>query len=316
MPMPILCTGSVAIDHIMVYRGRFKDVILPDRLHVLNVAFHVPELRRTFGGCAANIAFNLKLLGEEPIVLATVGADDFGAYAAWLDRHGIRRDHIVGLAGESSPGAYITTDLDDNQIIGFHPGAMDRAHEAAISRVSEPYELAFVSPNGKQAMLAHARALKAAGKRVLMDPGQGLPLFERDELIELIDGATLLFANDYEWSLVLEKTGLSEGDVVSRVGAAVVTLGERGSRILDRSSAAIEVASVRAREVVDPTGCGDAYRAAFAHGLARGRSLATCARMGSVLGALMAERHGTQSLTLTPGEFAAHYQRAFGEELR
>ena len=314
--MAVLCTGSVAIDHIMVYRGRFKDVILPDRLHVLNVAFHVPELRRTFGGCAANIAFNLKKLGEEPIVLATVGADDFASYAAWLEKHGIRRDHIVGLAGESSPGAYITTDLDDNQIIGFHPGAMDRAHEAAIARVTEPYELAFVSPNGKRAMQEHARALKAASKRVLMDPGQGLPLFERDELIELIEGAELLFANDYEWSLVLERTGLSERDVVARVGAAIVTLGERGSRILERSSAALEIAPVRAQRVVDPTGCGDAYRAAFARGLAQGRSLATCARMGSVLGALLVERHGTQSLTLAPDEFESHYRRAFGEPIR
>jgi adenosine kinase len=313
--MPVLCTGSVAIDHVMVFRGRFKDLLLADRLHVLNVSFHVPELRRTFGGCAANIGFNLRLLGEEPIVLATVGADDFAAFAAWLDQHGIRRDHIVGLAGASTAGAYITTDLDDNQITGFHPGAMDRAHEAPISRVREPYELAFVSPNGKLAMQQHARALKAAGKRVLMDPGQGLPLFEREELIELIEGAELLFANDYEWSLVLEKTGLSEADVVARVGATIVTLGERGSRLLDRHTAAVEIPPVRAREVVDPTGCGDAYRAAFAAGLARGLSLGTCARMGSVLGALMAERHGTQSLTVTPAEFAAHYRQSFGEPL-
>lgn len=313
--MAVLCTGSVAIDHIMVYRGRFKDVILPDRIHVLNVAFHVPELRRTFGGCAANIAFNLKRLGEEPIVLATVGADDFASYAAWLDQHGIRRDHVVPLAGEASAGCYITTDLDDNQLTGFHPGAMDRAHEASVARVREPYELAFVSPNGKRAMQEHARALKAAGKRTLIDPGQGLPLFARDELVELIEGAELLFANDYEWSLVLERSGLSERDVVARVGAAVITLGERGSRILDRRSAALEIAPMRARKVVDPTGAGDAYRAGFAHGLARGRPLGVCARIGSVLGALLVERHGTQSLELAPGELAAHYARAYGEPL-
>jgi adenosine kinase len=313
--MPVLCTGSVAIDHIMVYRGRFKDVILPDRLHVLNVAFHVPELRHTFGGCAANIAFNLKLLGGEPIVLATVGADDFASYAAWLERHQISRKHIVGIAGESTPGAYVTTDLDDNQITGFHPGAMDRAHEAAISRVSEPYELAFVSPNGKRAMQEHARALKAAGKRALIDPGQGLPLFERDELIELIDGAALLFANDYEWSLIQERSGLAEREIVARVGAAVVTLGERGSQIHERGRVS-EIAPVVARAVLDPTGCGDAYRAAFAHGFERGLSLATCAKMGSVLGSLLVERHGTQTLTLATGEFDAHYQRAFGETIR
>lgn len=313
--MPILCTGSVAIDHIMVYQGRFKDVILPDRLHVLNVSFYLPELKRSFGGTAANIAFNVKLLGEEPIVLATVGDADFAEYAAWLARHGIRRDHVCGLAGEASAGAYIMTDLDDNQIAGFHAGAMNRAHEAPVSRVKEPYDLAFVSPNGKQAMQEHARALKAAGKRVLIDPGQGLPLFDGPELLELIDGAELLFANDYEWSLVLEKTGLAESDVVARVGAAVVTLGERGSRILDARSAALEIAPVRAREVVDPTGCGDAYRAAFAVGLAQGRPLGVCARMGSVMGALMAEKHGTQSLAVTAAELAAHYARAYGEAL-
>jgi adenosine kinase len=314
--MAVLCTGSVAIDHIMVYRGRFKDVILPDRLHVLNVSFHVPELRRTFGGCAANIAFTLKLLGEEPIVLATVGTDDFAAYAAWLDQHGIRRDHVVALPDARTAGCYITTDLDDNQLTGFHPGAMDRAHEAPIARVRDAYALAFVSPNGKRAMQEHARALKAAGKRVLIDPGQGLPLFERDELIELIDGAELLFANDYEWSLVLERSQLAERDLVARVGAAVVTLGDRGSRILDRRSAALEVAPVRARSVVDPTGAGDAYRAGFARGLALGRPLGICARMGSVLGALLVERYGTQSLTLAPGEVEAHYERAYGEPLR
>jgi adenosine kinase len=310
--MAVLCTGSVAIDHIMVYRGRFKDVILPDRLHVLNVAFHVPELRRSFGGTAANIAFNLKLLGEEPLVLATVGADDFASYAAWLERHGIRRDHIVGLAGEATAGAYITTDLDDNQIVGFHPGAMDRAHEASLARVADAYELAFVSPNGKRAMQEHARALKAAKKRVLIDPGQGLPLFERDELVELVEGAELLFVNDYEWSLAQERAGLGERELEARVGAVIVTLGERGSQIRERGRV-FEVPPVPARSVVDPTGCGDAYRAGFAHGLARGRSLAVCGRLGSVLGSLLVERHGTQSLTLAPGELEGHLRRAFGE---
>ncbi len=312
--MSVLCTGSVAIDHIMVYRGRFKDVILPDRLHVLNVAFHVPELRRSFGGTAANIAFNLKLLGEEPIVLATVGADDFASYADWLARHGIRRDHIVGLPGEATAGAYITTDLDDNQIVGFHPGAMDRAHEAAISRVREPYELAFVSPNGKRAMQEHARALKAAGKRALIDPGQGLPLFSSDELVELLEGAELLFANDYEWSLVQERTGLDEREIEARVGAVVVTLGERGSLVCAKGRTT-EIPPVAAREVIDPTGCGDAYRAGFAHGLARGLSLSTCGRIGSLLGSLLVERHGTQSLALAPGELEACYRRAFGASI-
>src|SRR5512134_295912 len=206
----------------MVYHGRFRDVILPDRIHMLNVAFHVPELRRSFGGCAANIAYHLRLLGEDPIVLAAVGGDDFDAYAAWLDRHGIRRDHIVGLAGEATAGAYITTDLEDNQIIGFHPGAMDRAHELGLDRVKDPIEVAIVSPNGKRAMIELARGLKQRGTPTVVDPGQGLPLFESAELVELLDGADVYIVNDYEWSLTLSRCGLAEEDVLRRVGAVVV----------------------------------------------------------------------------------------------
>jgi adenosine kinase len=304
----------VAIDHIMVFRGRFRDVILPDRIHLLNVAFHVPELRRSFGGCAGNIAYHLRLLGEDPLLLATVGADDFDAYAAWLDRHGVRRDHVVGIPGEATAGAYITTDLDDNQIIGFHPGAMDRAHEAGLERIGEPVELGIVSPNGKQAMQEHARGLKERGIPTVVDPGQGLPLFDGPELVELLDGATLYIVNDYEWSLTLSTTGLTEAEIVRRVGAVVVTRGEKGSTLL-RGSETHEIPAARAERVVDPTGCGDAYRAAFLHGLARGLELEVCGRMGSVLGALAVAEHGTQSTTTTPEAFRAGYARAFGVEL-
>jgi len=310
----ILCTGSVAVDHIMVFRGRFRDVILPDRIHMLNVAFHVPELRRSFGGVAGNIAFNLRLLGDDPIVLATVGADDFDAYAAWLDRHGIRRDHIVGLAGEATAGAYITTDLEDNQIVGFHPGAMDRAHEAGLERVRDPIDLAIVSPNGKRAMLEHARSLKQRGIPTVIDPGQGLPLFERDELVELVDGADVYIVNDYEWSLTLSRSALSEEDIARRVGALVVTRGEKGST-LRRGSDAVEIPPVPAERVVDPTGCGDAYRAAFLHGLRRGLPLETCARMGSLLGSLAVAVQGTQGLALGPEQFQERYADAFGRAL-
>jgi adenosine kinase len=310
----VLCTGSVAVDHIMVYHGRFRDVILPDRIHMLNVAFHVPQLRRSFGGCAANIAYHLRLLGDDPIVLATVGADDFDAYASWLDRHGIRRDHIVPLPGEATAGAYITTDLEDNQIIGFHPGAMDRAHEAGLDRVKEPFEVGIVSPNGKRAMIELARGLKARGVPTVIDPGQGLPLFERDELVELIEGADVYVVNDYEWSLTLSRSALSEQDVLRRVGAAVVTRGEKGST-LRRGRDAADIPPVPAARVVDPTGCGDAYRAAFLHGLGRGLPLETCARMGSLMGSLKVAEPGTQSLALGPGEFRARFAAAFGSEL-
>ena len=312
--MSIVCTGSVAVDFVMVYQGRFRDVILPDKIHMLNVAFHVPELRKSFGGTAANIAFNLRRLGEEPLVLATVGSDDFAPYAAWLDQHDIRRDHIRPLVGEATAGAYIITDLADNQIIGFHPGAMDRAHEAPLSGVAAPYELGIVSPNGKQAMIEHARALKAGSARTVIDPGQGLPLFGKDELIELIDGADLYIVNDYEWSLTLENSGLGAAEVAERVGAVVVTRGEEGSQI-GVGEGATPIPVVPAGEVVDPTGCGDAYRAGFLYGLRRDWPLETCAKLGSVMGAFMVERHGTQSLEIGLDEVRARYRETYAEEL-
>jgi len=310
----VLCTGSVAVDHIMVYRGRFRDVILPDRIHMLNVAFHVPELRRSFGGCAANIAYHLRLLGEDPIVLATVGGDDFDAYAAWLDRHGIRRDHIVGLAGEATAGAYITTDLEDNQIIGFHPGAMDRAHEIGLERVTEPIEVGIVSPNGKRAMIELARELKRRRLPTVIDPGQGLPLFERDELVELLDGASVYVVNDYEWSLTLSRSALAEEDLLRRVGAVVVTRGEKGSTLRCGPSS-VDIPVVPAARVVDPTGCGDAYRAAFLYGMRRSLPLETCAKLGSLMGSLKVAEAGTQSLRIGLPEFRARYAQAFASEL-
>ena len=309
--MTIVCTGSVAVDHIMVHQGRFVDSILPDNLHVLNVAFHVPELRRSFGGTAANIAFNLQMLGEEPIVLATVGADDFDAYATWLDRHRIRRDHIVPLEGEATPGAYIITDLDDNQITAFHPGAMDRAHEAPLGRVRDAIEIGIVSPNGKQAMIDHAAALKARdGVMTVIDPGQGIPLFEGPELLTLLEGADLYIVNDYEWTSTQERTGLSADALTERVGCAVVTLGEQGSTILE-GGRVTRIPSLPAREVVDPTGCGDAYRAGLLHGVRRGLPIEACARIGSLMGSLLVERAGTQSLDLPTDEL----QERIGELL-
>jgi adenosine kinase len=308
--MSVLCSGSVAVDSIMVYRGRFKDVILPEKIRVLNVAFHVPELRKSFGGTAANIAFNLRLLGEDPIILATVG-NDFAAYGEWLERHGIRRDWIRVLEDEATAGAYIITDLDDNQIVGFHAGAMDRAHEAKLADVDRPFDIGIVSPNGKQAMLENARALKELGVTTVIDPGQGLPLFDGEELVELLEGASVYAVNDYEWSVTLEKTRLTEAEIAKRVGTAVITRGERGS-ILLRGGDRQEISAVAPDEVVDPTGCGDAYRAGFLFGLRRDLPLETCARLGSLMGSLMVEKQGTQSLTLDLDAFRARFERAFG----
>lgn len=312
--MAVLVSGSVAVDHIMVFQGRFKDVILPDRVHALNVAFHVPALRRTFGGCAANIAYNLRLLGEDPVVVATVGGADFDDYAAWLDRCGVRRDFIRPLPGESTAGAYITTDLDDNQIVGFHPGAMDRAHEVRIEDVTVPYEIGIVSPNGRRAMVEHARALKARGVPTVVDPGQGLPILSREELVEMIEGADLYVVNDYEWSLTVERSGLTGDAIASRARTVIVTRGAEGS-LLRRRDDVVEIPAVAAERVVDPTGAGDAYRAGLLYGMARGLPLETAARIGSLMGALQVAHPGTQALTFDGAEFPALYERAFGAPL-
>lgn len=308
--MAILCSGSVAIDSIMVYHGRFKDVILPDKIHMLNVAFHVPQLKRSYGGTAANIAFNLRLLGEDPVLLAAVGGD-FRDYAEWLDRHGIRRDWIKELPEEATAGAYITTDLDRNQIIGFHPGAMDRAHEARLDDVGEPLEIGIVSPNGKRAMIENARGLKEKGIPCVVDPGQGLPLFEGAELLELLDGADTYVVNDYEWELTLEKTGESADAIARRVETVAITKGERGS-VLVRGPEQTEVPPAPSKNVVDPTGCGDAWRAGYLYGRRRGLPLESCARIGSVMGSLLAECEGTQTLRTDLASVKARYEREFG----
>ncbi|MDH3684932.1 MAG: carbohydrate kinase family protein [Myxococcales bacterium] len=312
--MAVLVSGSVAVDHIMVFRGRFGDHILPEKVHALNVSFHVPDLRRTWGGCAANIAFNLKLLGEEPLVLATVGRGDFYAYSEWLDRHGLRRDWIRELEGEATAGAFITTDLDDNQITAFHPGAMDRAHEVEVSEVSEPFDVGVVSPNGKQAMQDVARALKARGTRTVVDPGQGIGLFDAAELTELLTGADVYVVNDYEWSVTLERTGLDEDGVADRVGSVIVTRGAQGSWLRTGTERSL-IPAVEAEAVVDPTGCGDAYRAGLLYGMARGLPFETSTRVGSLMGSLKVARSGTQCLDFSAEEFRARFQQEFGSAL-
>lgn len=308
--MRALVTGSLAIDHIMVFPDRFRNHILPDRLHVLNVAFHVPTLRRHFGGTAGNIAFHLRLLGAEPIVLAAAG-HDFGPYAEWLESRDIRRDAIRLFEAEHTAQAFITTDLDDNQITAFHPGAMEHAHEARVDDVRDPFEIAIVAPNGKRAMQEHARALKERGVPVVIDPGQQLPVFAGKELLELLDGAAVYVVNDYEWSVTLERTGCSEDEIARRVEALVVTRGAEGSTLRE-GGRTTEIPAVRAREVVDPTGCGDAYRAGLLYGRLAGWSLAEAARLGSLLGSFVVEVPGTQSLTADRAEIATRLQREFG----
>jgi adenosine kinase len=266
--MTILVSGALALDHIMVFPDHFKHHILPDKLHTLNVSFNITSLKTHFGGTAGNIAFYLKWFGEEPLILATAGSD-FGAYADWLARHGIRRDGIRILDDVRTAQGFVTTDLDHSQIWAFYEGAMARAHEARLEEVAAQPAFAIVTANGKRAMIEHARALKARGVPTYVDPSHGLPIIDRAELLELIDGCAAYIVNDYEWSLTLEKTGCSEAELGARCDALVITSGREGSRI-HAAGKRIEIPPVAASKVVDPTGCGDAYRA----GLIAGRSRA------------------------------------------
>ncbi len=320
--MSILVTGSVAIDHIMVFEDRFKNHILPDQVHILNVAFFVPSMEKRYGGTGANIAFNLRKLGTDPVLLASVGSD-LGPYAGWMDAHGLKRDHLLTLEDAYTAQCFITTDLDNNQLTSFHPGAMERAHEARISGVKSDIDVGIVAPNGKQAMQDYARDLKARGAKTVVDPGQGLPMFDGDELIELIDGAAVYVVNDYEWSMTLEKTGLDEDGIAERVGALIVTKGAKGSIVrrgrrslgVELEADRTEVPSIEPEAVVDPTGCGDAYRSGVLYGLAEGWSLEKGAKLGSLMGSLKVAHSGPQSIAIGRDAIAGRFEDAFGEKL-
>ncbi len=308
--MPVLVSGSLALDHIMLFPDRFKNHILPDKIHVLNVSFNISSLETHFGGVAGNISYHLRLLGEDPYIVATAGSD-FGPYARWLEGQGVRCDWIRVLDDARTAQGFVTTDLDDNQIWAFHEGAMSRAHEARVEDVSEPFEFGVVSANGKRAMLEHARALKQRKVPVLIDPSHGLPILARDELVELIDGAAVYIGNDYELALTLERSGLDDAELQRRVETVVVTKGEQGSTIYEKGRA-IEIPPVQVERVVDPTACGDAYRAGLVHGRLRGCSWETAGRIASLMGALVVGCEGTQSLKLDPESFRERYQREFG----
>lgn len=318
--MSVLVTGSVAVDHLMIFEDHFKNHFVRDKLEKLNVAFHVPTMSKQFGGTGANIAYNLCRLGIDPILLATVGVD-FGAYANWMDDHGVRRDHLRVLAGQYTAAAFITTDAGNNQIISFHPGAMDRAHEARVADVNEDFSVGIVSPNGKQAMIEYARDLKKRGVPYVMDPGQGLPILDPDELLSTIDGAAVYIVNDYEWELTCQKTGLDEDAIAERVGALIVTRGEAGSLLrrgghdagLAISLERVEIKPVKAREVVDPTGCGDSYRAGLLYAMHNDLSLELGARLGSLMGSLKVARRGPQSIELDLAAIRQCYEREFEE---
>ncbi|MFK7898483.1 MAG: carbohydrate kinase family protein [Myxococcota bacterium] len=320
--MSVLVTGSVAVDHIMQFEDHFKNHFVADQLEKLNVAFHVPGLSKVYGGTGANIAFNLRRLGVDPILLATVG-QDLGAYADWMDQHGLRRDHLRVIEGAYTAAAFITTDASHNQIISFHPGAMDSAHEARIADVGDAFDIGIVSPNGRQAMIDYAKDLKAAGRTCVFDPGQGLPILDKDVLLEALTGSAIYIVNDYEWELTKDKTGLDEDGIAERVGALIVTRGENGSLVrkggldagLTFESDRVEIAPVKAAEVVDPTGCGDSYRSGLLYALMQGFAVEKGARLGSIMGALKVARPGPQSIDLDLDGIRAQYKSEYGEAL-
>ena len=308
-PGKALICGSMAFDTIMVFDDHFKNHILPDKVHMLNVSFLTMQMRREFGGCAGNIAFNLKLLGDPGYVMATVG-HDFGPYADWMDKQGVPRDHVRRIDHEHTGQAFITTDLANNQITAFHPGAMGHSH---LNRVADATDVALgiVSPDGRDGMIQHAAQFAAAGIPFIFDPGQGLPMFGGEDLRAFIEQATWVTVNEYEWSLMAERTGWSEADIASRVAALVVTKGGEGSTIYAEGRE-IQIPSAKPRDVVDPTGCGDAYRAGLIHGLLHGLPWETTGRVASLLGALKIETRGTQNHTFTLPEFKERYRDSFG----
>ena len=310
--MSILVCGSMAYDTIMVFHDRFKNHILPEQIHILNVSFLVPDLRREFGGCAGNIAYNLRLLGDDPLIMATVG-DDVAAYRQRLESLGIRQDHVRHVPGTYTAQAFITTDTDDNQITAFHPGAMMHSH---LNRVQDAADatLGIVAPDGRDGMLRHVDGFAEAGVPFIFDPGQALPILSGDELLHCLKLARYCTVNDYEARLMCDKTGRTLEQLAAEVDALVVTLGADGSEI-HVSGECIRIPVVRVDDIVDPTGCGDAYRAGLLYGLSQGWDLTRTGRLAAVMGAIKIGHRGGQNHNPSRNEIASMYEVAFGEAL-
>jgi adenosine kinase len=310
--MSALICGSLAYDTIMVFNGRFKDHILPDKIHMLNVSFLVPTMRRNFGGCAGNIAYTLKLLGGQGFPMGTVG-HDFGPYHAWLDEHHIDRRYVKEIAGEFTAQGFVTTDLDDNQIWAFHPGAMSHSQVQPVPS-ADGISIGIVSPDGREGMIAHAEQFSAANLPFIFDPGQGLPLFNGVDLLKFIEQATWLAVNDYEAQVVAERIGLTHAQIAERVQALIVTRGAQGSLIYHGGNCT-EIPPAKPLAIKDPTGCGDAYRAGLLYGLMNGFDWETTGRIASLVGALKIESNGPQNHRFTMAEFSARFQESFGYRL-
>ena len=312
MASALIC-GSLAFDTVMVFPDQFKNHILPDKVHILNVSFLVPRMRREFGGCAGNIAYNLKLLGGDPIPMATVG-QDFATYRAHFEECGISLQFVKELADLFTAQAFITTDLDDNQITAFHPGAMMRSYENHV-RDAPDIGFGIVGPDGYEAMLQNSAEFAECNIPFIFDPGQAMPLFNGKELTQMIEQATYVTVNDYESNLLQEKTGLSEKQISERVQAYLITRGPKGSEIHSKNGM-LQIPVATAMRVVDPTGCGDAYRAGLIFGWMNGMDMATTGRIASLMGALKIENVGPQNQRFDYEQFAEQFGQQFGYALR
>ncbi|MCX7136246.1 MAG: carbohydrate kinase family protein [Proteobacteria bacterium] len=310
--MNTLICGSIAYDTIMVFPGRFKEHILPEKLHILNVAFLVPDMRREFGGCAGNIAYNLHMLGGKPQIMAAVG-DDSQPYTYRLDKLQLSQLHVKQVAGTFTAQAFITTDLDDNQITAFHPGAMNHSQQNHVGDAAN-VTLGIVAPDGRDGMLQHAREFAAAGIPFIFDPGQGLPMFNGEELLDFVGKAEYLTVNDYEAQMLQEKTGQTLEALARHVKALIVTLGAQGSLIYS-GGRQLEIPCAKPDAVVDPTGCGDAYRAGLLYGIANGLDWELTGRLASLLGAMKIAHRGGQNHQFTRDDVAARFKQNFATAL-
>ncbi|MCU7879377.1 MAG: carbohydrate kinase family protein [Candidatus Thiodiazotropha sp. (ex Lucinoma aequizonata)] len=306
--MSALICGSFAFDTIMVFNDHFKHHILPEQVHILNVSFLVPDMRREFGGCAGNIAYNLNMLGGEGKPLGTVG-EDFAPYAKWMDECGVSRDQLLEIPGSYTAQAYITTDKDDNQITAFHPGAMNQAHQIDVSKI-DGFTLGMVSPDGRQGMIDHAAQFASSGVPFIFDPGQGMPMFEGDSLLTFAEQANWLTFNDYEAMLMQERTGKSLKQLAQMVEGVIVTRGGEGSEIITREKT-YTIPTAPTKTVVDPTGCGDAYRAGLLYGLMNDIDWETIGRIAALMGAIKIEQAGTQNHFVSAEELSCRFEKAF-----
>ncbi len=309
--MTALICGSFAYDNIMVFQDQFKNHILPDKVHILNVCFLVPNMRREYGGTAGNIAYNLHLLEGSGKPMGTVGSD-FEPYAQWMNTSGVSDQYVTRVEDSYTAQAFITTDLDDNQITAFHPGAMDFAHTVEIP-TNDGISLGLISPDGRDGMILHAEQFANANIPFIFDPGQGLPMFDGADLVQFIEQATYVTVNDYESQLMQERTGLSEGEIADRVDALIVTRGAEGSTVY-AAGKRLSIPVVSVDNIKDPTGCGDAYRGGLIYGIMNDMDWETTCRIASLMGAIKIQQHGTQNHSFSLAEFKEKFKKEFSRE--